>query len=173
MPNKISALDYDTQSKTLKPVEISFSKSAVSPTSFGETVTTKACREMIKNKFEAEIADLPANADKVYAVEFGREAILEILSQEGCEAIRFAFCKLDKGEGFLEDSIVAIGIKSNQRPIKEEYFTENFAGNFLIDPPMVKERGNGKRLSEFVQELSGASLDVNSINLTDKLFKFI
>ncbi len=133
---------------------------------FGQTVTPAACRHMIDEFFKSELENLVTKGHEPYAVEFGKDSLLRILSQSGCEGIRFAHCKKPT-DG--TKTLVAIGIDAEGRAIKLEHFTK-FTLNF---PPVLEEKGNGKSLQQYVDELKSSQTEITPENLSNKLLGII
>lgn len=133
---------------------------------YGQTVTPAACRHMIDELFKSDLENITEKGNEPYAVEFGKDSLLRILSQSGCEGIRFAFCKkpIDGTK-----TLVAIGIDSKGRAIKLEYFTK-----FTLSyPPVLEEKGNGKSLRQYVDELKSSQTEITPENLSNKLLGII
>lgn len=161
------------------------------PIGFGKTVTPRAANAMIKQRItetveaiikakspaistEAQLVEYITDkltSDRV-AIEYGRETLLRILSQEDCVGIRFANCKNSNGK----NSIVAIGITSENIngklvpvPLKKgkylvgdiEVPTAQIA-TFENDPsePLIEEEGNG---SDSLTLLSNMGISVKDL----------
>lgn len=135
------------------------------PGGFGDSITPEACNKMINNFITVTIegffkenpsATLPEFVDFLkkehIAVEFGKEALLRILTQEGCEGIRFAFCKNHDDE----NSIIALGIEIdsaspvNSQLIKNGVFTRTSRPAAAEDDPMAEEKGHGITLFDYI-----------------------
>ena len=59
---------------------------------YGRLISARACRAMIERKFSNQMSDIERHGKEPFAHECGREGILRILGQEGCEGIRFIRC---------------------------------------------------------------------------------
>lgn len=146
---------------------------------FGRSTTTRATRKLISHsyteKFKTKLDKFkeknPNATEAEYkkfiierimpekqAVEFGKETLLQILSQEDCIGIRFAFCmapeKDTAGNFIFKESILALGIKNESGksvPVKNERFKKNDPP--LDNDPIVKEKGNGKCYTDYVSEM--------------------
>ncbi len=156
------------------------------PGGFGESITPEASRKMIFDFFGNSIANyfkinpkaaLPEFIDFLkkenISVEFGKEALLRILTQEGCEGIRFSYCKNHKGES----SIVAMGIENDKSNpgkaslIKKAEF-QRTAGAFTAEDPMSEEKGHGITFSEYINENTSLTSEAlfNSHRFDDSAF---
>ena len=145
-------------------------------TGLGEIVSSKAARKMIQNRFEAEIANPSAQGSETFAYDIGKESILMILLQEGCEGIRFIPCINPENN----NSLVAMGIMSDQKPIKGA----NFALQKLnmprsADDPIIIEKIGKTSVGSLIAEFDANPPSVPRSNsekisdLTDKMLNII
>ncbi|GAA4339428.1 hypothetical protein GCM10023184_36530 [Flaviaesturariibacter amylovorans] len=139
-------------------------KPATSQTTY---VTPWAAREMIQDLLKADW-DNEEKGDKIIAVEFDKQALLQILSQNGCEGIRFSLCRFNE-----RDTLVAFGISGDGTLIGEEMFLESFVPASAAPPP-GSEQGHGITLRAFKEKLarkSGEGFTGNPGDVTDMLIK--
>ena len=160
------------------------------PVGFGKTVTPRAANEMvkrkIKEKIQAAVKNMPVEikgqasvlnyikgtlTDDRVSIEFGKECLLRILSQENCVGVRFTECKNTAGK----NSLVAMGIVAERNdkgklisvPLKKESY-QNLDSTVTVDKvstvsndasdPLDEEEGNGSD-SMTILENMGVSLE--------------
>ncbi len=138
--------------------------SANSVTGIGHPATPAAAQAMIR-QYQQTITDPGATL----CVTMGRNAILRILSQEGCEGIRFYFAQSHKADGSPmppTTGLVAIGVDATVGDLgmKDEKTILNWtAGIFAHDPncsdcnpphsqTVLKQLSDGLRPTEWRDE---------------------
>jgi hypothetical protein len=114
---------------------------------YGMPVTVGAFFGMLNN-FYLFLANNPAVAKSfqdVYSVDFSKASLFRILSQQGCEYVRFHFAIPEPDQRF---SLVAQGLDANQEMIGVAQLMQKATDNrvFDTDPddPTAEERGNGR-----------------------------
>ncbi len=114
------------------------------PGTFTNTLVTPwASSQMIKDQF-INIWQDPNRQNEKIAVEFDKKTLLLLLSQNGCEGLRFSFCK------FNDDiTLVANGIDATGKLIAEEMFKDGYKPNTSTPPPLGAEEGHGITLKDF------------------------
>lgn len=128
-------------------------------------VTPWGGKEMIKDLF-ASVWKNPAHDDDVLAVEFDRQTLMLILSQNGCEGIRFSFCQFNN-----KKTLVAFGIEQSGKLIAEDMFKEDFDRTSpLAEPPPGSEQGHGITLKEFKTIIEEKAPNNTLSEITDQFF---
>lgn len=161
------AFDFDGKDfmQPANGVEYSFESSG--PSYYGNTFTPRACAELIYQKVKTDLTEIKKGADPILAIEFGRDSLFRILSQEGCEAIRFTFCKTldDQGKISEEESLVAMGLDSTGQLLKPNFYKEKNSTTINgMTPPLAEEKGNKVRTSVIIKNM-GMEIDFeNFIN---------
>jgi hypothetical protein len=107
-------------------------------TGLGNPLTADAAAQML-HKWQMAVPD----AQEVY-VDFGKETLLFLLSQEGCEGIRFYFCK-NHGDAF---SLVLIGFDKEGREINCDEM-----GNYTKKQPLIVEMGGGGLKDDIILDI--------------------
>jgi hypothetical protein len=116
----------------------------------GDPITADAAAEML-GRWQKAIPD----AQETY-VDFGKETLLLLLSQAGCEGIRFYFCK-NHNDAF---SLVLIGIDKESREIN----CGNI-GTYSKKQPLIVEVGGGGKKDDTI-------LDIESNESKCLLYKY-
>ena len=157
-----SGLDYDGKKWNTKThIEIDL-PSDDTPPGFGRSITPRAFRKMIgdkllklKDEFRRSGAQQNSNELEIFlagqkcSVDFGKESILRILSQKGCDGLRFTFCLNDQMD---ESIIVSAYVEDKGESViinKDAYRKEN------LDNPITTfddEKGVGKSYADFVKQ---------------------
>lgn len=83
---------------------------------------------------------------QIGAILFGKEAILQLFAQKGCEGIRFYICKNQEGE----ISLIAVGADMDGRDLNFTKYLTNPGG----DGSLAIEIGSGKSIQELKDSLS-------------------
>jgi hypothetical protein len=107
-------------------------------TGMGDPITAQAAASML-DKWEKASFGIDETC-----VDFGKETLLFLLSQAGCEGIRFYFCKNHN------DSISLILIGLNEKGI--ELNCENIGDNGRKQP-LIVEVGGGKKKTDMAQDI--------------------
>jgi hypothetical protein len=110
-------------------------------TGLGDPITADAAAEML-HKWQTAIPD----AQETY-VDFGKETLLFLLSQAGCEGIRFYFCK-NHNDAF---SLILIGLDKESREINC-----NDIGNYSKKQPLIVEMGGGGIKDAIILDIESA-----------------
>ncbi|RFS27011.1 hypothetical protein DVR12_04300 [Chitinophaga silvatica] len=114
---------------------------------YGMPVTVGAFFGMLNNFYNflqtnPEVADA---FQDVYSIDFSKASLLRLLSQEGCEYVRFHFAIPERNQRF---SLAAQGLDANQEQIGYTQLLKKATENSMLvaDPsdPGAEERGNGK-----------------------------
>lgn len=113
---QMHGIDFVENTFVDKPLNLKL-QSKDSPGGFGKPITLRAAKKMIDDHFENFFERLEAaGADQKDKIEkesasmiFGKETLLRILAQKGCEAIRFIPC-IDR-EG--NSSLVLLGVNES------------------------------------------------------------
>jgi hypothetical protein len=107
-------------------------------TGLGNPITADAAVEMLR-KWQTAIPD----AQETY-VDFGKETLLHLLSQAGCEGIRFYFCKnhLDAY------SLILIGLDNERREIDCSTI-----GDYTKKQPLIVEMGGGGIMDDIILDI--------------------
>lgn len=128
-------------------------------------VTPWGGKEMIKELF-ASVWNDPAHDEDILAVEFDRQTLMLILSQNGCEGIRFSFCKFNN-----KTTLVAFGVEQSGKLIGEEMFKEDYNSKTpLLDPPPGSEQGHGITIKEFKTKIENKAANKSITEITDQFF---
>jgi hypothetical protein len=113
---------------------------------YGVPITINAAREIIKNFWDNLINNGPIDFNGKLAFTFGKETLLSLLSQEGCEGIRFYFAMKSEKDWPQEKpkppywvdgiTLVAVGV-NNQKEIgaKNDFIIENIDTQLNDDDP--------------------------------------
>lgn len=137
----------------------------VPPVSQNTMVTPWAAREMIR-EFFVDIWDDAHKQNEPIGVAFDKQTLNLILAQNGCEGIRFSFCKFEGAK-----TLVAFGTNKDGKFIGEPMFKKDFAKNTVEVPPPGSEQGHKTTLKEF-KETIGEELYPNFDKITDEfIFK--
>ncbi len=149
-----------------KGIKQNFSLDINSPTTNQNTLVTPwGGKEMIKELF-ASVWNDPAHDEDILAVEFDRQTLMLILSQNGCEGIRFSFCKFNN-----KTTLVAFGIEQSGKLIAEQMFKEDFDRTTpLFDPPPGSEQGHGITIKEFKTIIENKAANKSISEITDQFF---
>jgi hypothetical protein len=130
-------------------------------TGLGRPVTTEAADKMIRDY----IAQNKGNLDQNIAIQFGREAILDLLSLKGCESIRFFFCIYEDETGKRSKSLVAMPLDIHNNPIEVNGVVDDVPCDDEGKPKLMasqriggQEVGGGFTIREFL-EASNKSAD--------------
>jgi hypothetical protein len=137
-------------------------------TSQNTLVTPWGGRQMIKELFSNILEDV-AHENDTLAVEFDRQTLMLILSQNGCEGIRFSFCKFNG-----TTTLVAFGIEETGKLIGEDMFKEGF--DPASEPKgaiLGGEEGHGITIKEFKEEIRKRNEHKPDLEkITDQFFGF-
>ncbi len=109
-------------------------------TGLGDPITADAAAAML-DKWQTAIPD----AQETY-VDFGKETLLLLLSQEGAEGIRFYFCK-NHHDAF---SLILIGLDKESREINC-----NDIGDYSKKQPLIVEVGGGGVKDDIILDIEG------------------
>lgn len=112
---------------------------------YGMPITAEAYFGMLNNFYKFLIANpaLIPLFQGSYAVDFSKASLLRILSQEGCEYIRFHFAIPEANEKL---SLVAEGLTANQEQVGYAQLLQKATTNNMVHDtgdPKIEERGNG------------------------------
>jgi hypothetical protein len=114
---------------------------------YGMPVTVAAFFGMLNN-FYLLLASNPSLAQLfqgVFSVDFSKASLLRVLSQEGCEYVRFHFA-VPEADGKM--SLLAEGLDVNGMQVGYQQLLQKATDNNMVhdtDDPKIEERGNGKR----------------------------
>lgn len=113
---------------------------------FGMRITVDAFHQLLKGALRVNGTQ---KKPSVRYVEFSKASILRVLSQPGCEFIRFYFVYPEKNKM----SLVLEGLDTNQRALKFESHVMRMAAPGKVraaddDDPDYEERGNGEESGE-------------------------
>jgi hypothetical protein len=111
------------------------------PTGLGDPITADAAVEMI-TKWQAS----NANANEAY-VDFGKETLLLLLSQAGCEGVRFYFCKNHQDN----ISLILTGYDKDLREIDGSNI-----GNLDKKQPLIIEVGGGGKKTDIAVDITAS-----------------
>lgn len=174
MPKKLTTDTFISTNAANKPertnaskgIKQSFNLDINSPISIQNTLVTPwGGKEMIKELFK-DVWEKPEHDNDTLAVEFDRQTLMLILSQNGCEGIRFSFCKFDG-----KTTLVAFGIEQSGRLIGEEMFKDNY-NNVAAEPPPGSEQGHGITKKEFRDVIEAENIGITPGELSDKFFSY-
>ena len=113
---------------------------------YGMPVTVAAFFGMLNN-FYLLLSENPSLAklfQGVFSVDFSKASLLRILSQEGCEYVRFHFAV---PEADNKMSLLAEGLDANGMQVGYQQLLQKAMDNDMVhddDDPKREERGNGK-----------------------------
>ncbi|NSL86828.1 hypothetical protein [Chitinophaga solisilvae] len=115
------------------------------PSTSGMPVTVSGYFGMLYNFYKLlfEHPDLSKYFQGVYYVEFSKASLFRLLSQEGCEFVRFHYAVPDAD---LKITLMAEGVRMDGKSVGyETLLAKATAGNLATGPgdPGVEERGNG------------------------------
>ncbi len=134
-----------------KTLEYNDSNHEVEVNAFGYPITTRLARKLIKNYWDT--LNRVTDGDKGIAFSFGKEAMLSILSQKGCEGIRFYFA-YKRSEDFVDPinegvTLVAIGANALNKDVdlNEDYIASNLTSD-VVEDSQVWEMVPPLKLSE-------------------------
>ncbi len=161
-----SALDYDEKNKKWNrnaPMAIDLPSDDIA-LGFGHSITRRAFRKMVGDKLlqlKENFKKLPIEQTSVNletylksqkcAVEFGKESILRVLSQENCIGLRFTFCINDKGE----ESVIVSGLIEEDGKtvmIKREYYKASEINIERDNVAFDEEKGVGLSYKELLDQ---------------------
>ncbi len=113
---------------------------------YGMPITVAAYFGMLNNFYKFLIANpaLIPLFQGSYFVDFSKASLLRILSQEGCEYIRFHFAIPEPNEKL---SLVAEGLTADQGQVGYAQLLQKATDNNMVHDtgdPKIEERGNGK-----------------------------
>jgi hypothetical protein len=113
---------------------------------FGMPVTVAAYFAMLNNFYKFLIANpaLIPLFQGSYSVDFSKASLLRIISQEGCEYVRFHFA-IPEADNKL--SLVAEGLTADQGQVGYAQLLQKATDNDMVHAggdPKIEERGNGK-----------------------------
>ncbi|MFY0255945.1 hypothetical protein ACDQ55_18545 [Chitinophaga sp. 30R24] len=114
---------------------------------YGMPVTSAAFLGMLNNFYKFLLAnpEVQQAFQGVLSIDFSKASLLRILSQEGCEYIRFHFAIPEENQQF---SLVAEGITGDQSQVGYEQLLKRVTENTITEhnsfDPKFEERGNGK-----------------------------
>jgi hypothetical protein len=122
---------------------------------YGNTFTPCAAAQLVYLKALDDARATYTESDPILAIEFGRDSLLRILSQKGCEAVRFAFSKTYNDEGKItnELSLVAMGLDENGQLLRPESFKEDFEPNEVNSFAITEEKGNKVATSKVLKQM--------------------
>ena len=144
----------DCQAGVFSSVQGGLEYNLVDSLGSGQTFTPKACAELIFQK-------LPDYKDKTQtmACEFSKAALLIILQQEGCEGIRFTFCRAIADNTVLaSESLVAFGLTSDGSAIGAEHYLIGGKAAANVPMPVALEKGN-KLTVEDIEKFLGVKME--------------
>lgn len=112
---------------------------------YGMPVTVAAYFAMLNNFYKFLIANpaLIPLFQGSYSVDFSKASLLRILSQEGCEYVRFYFA-IPEADNKL--SLVAEGLTADQGQVGYAQLLQKATDNDMVHAgtdPKIEERGNG------------------------------
>lgn len=116
------------------------------PQTFGMPITAGAYFGMLNNFYLLLLSNpaLQAAFQGVFFVDFSKASLLRLLSQEGCEYVRFHFAVPEANEKL---SLAAEGLTANQEQIGYAQLLAKATTNNMVHAsgdPKIEERGNGK-----------------------------
>lgn len=149
-----NALDVIDGRLEFREVEIDLQEG---PVGLGKPMTKIAADLMI----DTFIKEVQANAknedylDQIVGVQFGKEKILYLLSQQGCESLIFYFCKNHKGK----HSLAIIPLNNTDEPLPRPA-SAGGAEETRSAPIQIagSEVGGGKTIREFLDKNSNRSI---------------
>lgn len=86
----------------------------------GHIISAKACRQMFQNRFASQLQTPSDHLNETCGYEIGKEALLLILMQQGCEGIRLVHCLNEQNE----ESMMVMGIMNEGSLVKSQRYTE-------------------------------------------------
>ncbi|SEW49902.1 hypothetical protein [Chitinophaga arvensicola] len=116
------------------------------PATYGMPITVAAYFGMLNNFYKFLIAnpELIPLFQGSYSVDFSKASLMRILSQEGCEYVRFHFAIPEEDNKL---SLVAEGLTSELGQVGYAQLLQKVTDNNMLHAggdPKVEERGNGK-----------------------------
>lgn len=114
------------------------------PAGLGMLVTLKAAGRMVNNY----IAENNSNPEQNLSTEFGREALLYLLSQSDCESIRFYFCKNQDDH----KPLIGIPMKKDGEPVLMHGAINDETKKSLETVEKIAgiEVGGGRTIAQFI-----------------------
>lgn len=117
------------------------------PQTFGMPITAAAYFGMLNNFYLLllQYPELQTAFQGAYFVDFSKASLLRILSQEGCEYVRFHFAVPEANK---QISLAAEGLTINQEQIGYAQLLAKATTNNMVHDtgdPKIEERGNGKK----------------------------
>lgn len=122
---------------------------------YGNTFTPVAAAQLIYQKAIDDAKMAKTGSDPILAIEFGRDSLLRILSQKGCEGVRFAFCKTlgDNGQIVNEISLVAMGLDLDGRLLNPGSFKKDYKPSEVESLAITEEKGNKVATSQVLEQM--------------------
>ncbi|HEY9257887.1 hypothetical protein [Chitinophaga sp.] len=116
------------------------------PQTFGMPITASAYFGMLNNFYLLLLNNpaLQAAFQGVFFVDFSKASLLRLLSQEGCEYVRFHFAVPEADQKL---SLAAEGLTINQEQVGYAQLLAKATTNNMVHDsgdPKIEERGNGK-----------------------------
>lgn len=116
------------------------------PQTFGMPITAAAYFGMLNSFYELLLSNpaLLAAFQGTFFVDFSKASLLRILSQEGCEFIRFHFAVPEANKKI---SLSAEGLTANMAQVGYAALLDKATTNNMVHftgDPKIEERGNGK-----------------------------
>lgn len=156
----------------------------------GMPVTTRLCEHMVKKHFQNQ-DEIENELDKLESTEelnkirerispendvvsgiYGRDTLMQILEQEGCEGIRYIYCVYPEEKDDINskevNSIVLIGVDKDANPVggKDKYLNYNINSH----PPIYEVKGGRKtrrEINDFFSKKGQKGNHQGEINLLD------
>ncbi|CAL1517972.1 hypothetical protein [Chitinophaga sp. MM2321] len=144
-------------------------------TTFGMPVTVKAYFGMLLNfyKLLSENPDAQKVFQDVHSVEFSKASLFRLLSQQGCEYIRFYFAVPEVDQKL---SLLAEGLDIDRNQIGYAQLMAKAQANDMVHDstnPLIEERGNGggkkPPLTALLASLQESGYTQDNISLTNIL----
>ncbi|MCW3465264.1 hypothetical protein [Chitinophaga nivalis] len=178
MSDKMSLAGYDCNNQgnlntTTEQLEYNmpFTEGQPIPTvpTYGMPVTVKAFFGMLNNFYRLLFNNPAADAifQDIHYVEFSKASLFRVLSQEGCEYVRFNFVIPESTSQKL--SLLAEGLDKNHDPIFYDQLLLKAQNNDMVPAkgdPKMEERGNGGETKEQMKDLFRA-LKIHNSPLAD------
>jgi hypothetical protein len=124
----------------------------------GSSVTFKAAKKMLQDYIDSK------GEDETLSVLFGKQQIFSILMQEGCEGLRFYYCRKDN-----QNSILITGVDKDDNEL-------NTSGTLVAATednfPVVKEVGRGKTIGDHRREEERMRTEMRTVRSRGNEWKF-
>lgn len=156
--NENATLSYKTGQDKLPPPG---SSDPITAVGLGMPITIKLFRAIV-NRFIVDLTK-PINPAHIIAGTFGKESIMHILSQEGCEGIRWIHAKIQDGDqADPRMTIALIGVDKNNEPLPSSTMPHPLQSEdtHRETDPVIYEVSGGTSLKDVADELG---IDLNNM----------